>query len=221
MEWEILAGLPAEQQRDLLTRCVRRRYRKGEIVFHESDPGNTLHLLAKGRVAIRITTPMGDTATLTVLGPGAVFGEQALLNDDVVRTATAVALEPVETMTLQRAEFDALRTTYPSVERFVVSILTGQVQRLSTSLIEALYLPADKRVLRRLVDLCEVYRTVGAGSDEPVSISLTQDDLASMAGTTRPTANRVLQEAVAGDFVALARGRIEVTNPALLARRAR
>lgn len=221
MEWEILAGLPQEQQRELLSHCVRRKYRKGETVFHESDPGNALHLLAKGRVAIRITTPMGDTATLTVMGPGAVFGEQALLNDDVVRTATAVALEPVETMTLQRAEFDELRTKHPSVERFVVSILTGQVRRLSQSLIEALYLPADKRVLRRLVDLCEVYRVPGADPAEPVSINLTQDDLASMAGTTRPTANRVLQEAVTNDFVALGRGRIEVTDPTALARRAR
>jgi CRP/FNR family cyclic AMP-dependent transcriptional regulator len=222
MRWVILEGIDPEQQREVLARCVRRRFRKGDSLFHEGDPGTTLHLLDEGRVAIRVTTPMGDTATLTVLGPGDVFGEQALLQPDGARTASAVALEAVETLTLAARDFADLRTRFPAVERILVSILAAQVRRLSQHLSEALYLPADKRVLRRLLELCSVYGADSVdGATGPVVVPLTQDDLASMAGTTRPTANRVLQEAVDAGYVALGRARIEVLDPEHLARRAR
>jgi CRP/FNR family cyclic AMP-dependent transcriptional regulator len=219
VRWVILEGVDPEQQREVLARCARRRFRKGDTLFHEGDPGTTLHLLDKGRVAIRVTTPMGDAATLTVLGPGDVFGEQALLQPDGERTASAVALEAVETLTLAARDFADLRTRFPAVERILVTILAAQVRRLSQHLSEALYLPADKRVLRRLLELCGVYGT--DGTSVPVVVPLTQDDLASMAGTTRPTANRVLQDAVDAGFVALGRARIEVLDRERLARRAR
>jgi CRP-like cAMP-binding protein len=218
MKWAILDGLDAERQRAVLARCNRRKYKKGETLFHEGDPGTTLHLLDKGRVAIRATTPMGEVATLTVLRSGDVFGEQALLADDAVRTASVVALEAVETLALGKADFEDLRTLHPSVERVLSAILAAQVRRLTASLTEALYLPAEKRVLRRLADLTAIYRTEG---EDIVTIPLTQDDLATMAGTTRPTANRVLQDAVSAGYVALGRGRIDVLDIALLARRAR
>jgi CRP-like cAMP-binding protein len=58
----------------------RRRFDKGEVIFHEGDPGDTMHLLAKGHVAVRVTTPLGDVATLLILKPGDFFGEVALVS---------------------------------------------------------------------------------------------------------------------------------------------
>jgi CRP/FNR family transcriptional regulator, cyclic AMP receptor protein len=219
VEWAILKGLSPEQQRAVLERCTRRRFRKGDTIFHEGDPGNSVHLLDRGVVAVRIITPLGDTATIDVLGPGAVFGEQALLRPDAVRSAGAVALEAVETLALRSADFDGLRATHPSTERFLVEILAARVHRLSHALAEALYLPADTRVLRRLVELCDVYASRALGPT--ITIPVTQDDLASMAGTTRPTANRVLRDAVSHDLVAIGRGRIDVIDAPGLKRRAR
>lgn len=221
MKWAILEALDADRQRAVLARCNRRKYKKGDTLFHEGDPGTTLHLLDKGRVAIRATTPMGEVATLTVLRPGEVFGEQALLADDAVRTASVVALEAVETLSLNKADFEDLRTTHPSVERVLSAILAAQVRRLSSALSEALYLPAEKRVLRRLQDLCAIYRPTNGAPGDPVTITLTQEDLASMAGTTRPTVNRTLQDAVTAGYVVLGRGRIDVVDTALLAKHAR
>jgi CRP/FNR family transcriptional regulator, cyclic AMP receptor protein len=222
VKWEILRGLSDDQQRAVLAMCSRHKYKKGETLFHEGDPGRSLHLLDKGRVAVRVSTPMGEIATLAVLRAGEVFGEQALIADDELRTASAIALEPVETLALLRRDFEDLRLQHPNVQQVLVEVLAAQVRRLSSGLLEALYLPADKRVLNRLIELCTVYETdppIPAGT--PIVIPLTQDDLASMAGTTRPTTNRVLQEAVNAGFVALGRGHIDVTDRDQLRRKAR
>ena len=99
----------------------------------------------------------------------------------------------------------------------LIAILVSEVKRLSRHLLEALYVPSDKRVLRRLVELSAVY---GAGG-ESVAIPLRQEDLAGLAGTSRATVNRVLREEEARGAVALGRGRITVLDVATLERRGR
>ena len=201
----------------LVSKMTRRAFRKHDTLFHEGDPGDTLHIIEKGHVAIRCSTPSGDVATLTVLGSHASFGEQALLSADAVRTASAVALDVVETRALHRNEFEALRRTNPTVERFLIEALAAQVRRLSMQLVEALFVPADARVVRRVALLADLY----ANGDGPVSVPLRQDDIASMAGTARPTANRVLKQLESDGLISLTRGRLDVLDLAALRRRAR
>jgi len=76
--------------------------------------------------------------------------------------------------------------------------------------------PAEIRVLRRLLAVCELWGELKPGIEVP----LTQEDLASLAGTTRSTANRALRQAEADDLVTLARGRIALKDPSGLAVRA-
>ena len=185
-------------------------------MFHEGDAGTQLHLIDSGRVAVRVTTPLGDVATLTILGAGDVLGEGALIGAGE-RSATAVALEKTETIAVGRAEFDDLRVRHPTVERFLTAVLAAQVRRLSAQLIEALYVPAERRVLRRLVEVCHVYGV----ADGEVVVPLTQEHLASLAGTTRPTANRVLRDAQDAGLVTLARGAVTVMDVARLRDRSR
>ena len=213
----LLDAVPESERRDLLASMRRRKFAKGEALFHEGDPGDTLHLVARGRVAISVTTPMGETATFIVLGPGDTFGEQALLSADSRRTATARALEACETQSLHRDDFERLRLEHPTVERFLTAVLATQVRRLSGHLLDAMYVPADKRVLRRLVELAAVF----GATDGVATVGVTQEDLATMAGTTRPTVNRVLQAAQAEGVVNVARGRIEISDLGGLERRAR
>lgn len=188
------------------------------MLFHEGDPGDTVHLIDRGRVAVRVTTPLGDVATLNVRGPGDVIGELALIDPASRRMASVMALEATETLALHRDEFDELRSRHPSVDRFLVAILAREVQRLSSLLAEALYVPVDTRVLRRLLALSEVYATDG---QQPVEIPLTQEELGSLAGTSRATVNRVLGEAETAGAIEVRRGRIVVLDLTRLNRRAR
>ena len=201
-----MTQLAEGDRRAVLQSTTRRKFRKGDTIFHEGDPGDSLHMIERGHVAVRVSTPGGDVATLTVLGPGDFFGEQALLSRDARRTASVVALDQTETMSLHRRDFDALRAQHPHIDGFLVGVLALTVQRLSVEVLEALYVPVDKRLLRRLVDLARLY---GKGRNE-CSIPITQEDLATMAGTTRPSANRCLQELVVAGIVELHRGRITI-----------
>ncbi|MGH8933114.1 MAG: Crp/Fnr family transcriptional regulator [Egibacteraceae bacterium] len=212
MEWPILRGLSEEDRHRVLTAARRRTFSRREVIFHEGDPGDTLHLIGRGRVAIRVTTSQGDVATLAVLGPGDTFGELALVSHDFERTATVVALEKTETLVLRRGPFEELRRAHPSVDRFLVDLLTSQVRRLSDLLVEALFTPAETRVIRRLLAVAEVYGSLAPGTTVP----LTQADLASLAGTSRATANRVLRAAQEAGALRLARNHIELLDvPAL------
>ena len=215
VDWPILQGLHETDRTRVLAATVRHGYSRDETVVHQGDPGGAFHLLARGRVAVRVSTPDGETVTLSVLGPGDFFGEQALLGPRHERTASVVALEPVETLSMDGARFDQLRRAYPSVEHLLVEVLASQVRRLTAHLLEALYLPAEQRTLRRLLELLGRY-----DGGAPVVVPITQEDLATMAGTTRPTVNRVLRRMEAAGALRLSRGHIEVVAVDILRRRA-
>jgi len=217
MKWALLEGVGEDEVTQLLSIARRRTFERGEVVFHEHDPADTLHLIDKGRFAVRATTPLGDTTIFAVLGPGEMFGELALLGDDARRTATVAALEPAQTRSVHRLDFERLRATQPQTADVLIAILSGQVRRLSRHLVEAMYTPADKRVLRRLSEMAALYGDGGG----PVTIPLTQDDIAGLAGTARATVNRVLREEQGRGILELARGRTIVNDPAALAARAR
>jgi CRP/FNR family transcriptional regulator, cyclic AMP receptor protein len=214
MEWPLLAGVPEEEVQLVLSIARRRKFGRGEVVFHQEDPADTLHLIAKGRFVVRVTTALGDTAILSVLGPGAMFGELALLGgEDSRRSATVAALEAGETRSVHKIDFERLRSRNPRTANVLIAILAGQVERLSKHLVEALYVPADKRVLRRLVEIAEIF-------DDGV-VPITQEDLAGLAGTSRATVNRVLREEEERGTVKLGRGRTTVLDSEALARRGR
>jgi CRP-like cAMP-binding protein len=217
MDWRMFAGLPDEDVRRLLSVARRRRFDRNEVVFHRGDPGDTLHLVSAGRFAIRITTQLGDTATLAVMAPGDAFGELALVSDEHARSATVVALEPGETYSVRGADLTRLRREHPGMNEVLIGILADRVRRLNERLVEALFVPADARVLRRLCELAELYGN-GPG---PVVVPLTQEDIAGLAGTSRATVNRILRDEEKRGTVELGRGRTVVVDPDELARRSR
>ena len=201
MEWELFSEVPEDTVRAVLAIARRRTFARGEVVFHRGDPGNALHLVSSGRFAVRITTPLGDTATLAVRGRGEAFGELALVSEDHERSATVQALEASESHSVLRDDFERLRREHPSVDAILVAILAKRVIGLSELLTEAYYLSADERVVRRLADLAELYDG---------SVPLPQEALAELAGTSRATVNRVLRDLERRHVVALGRARIEV-----------
>jgi len=212
--------LPDEERRALRAAARRRRFARGDTIFYEGDLGDSLHIVDKGHVAIRISTPLGDTATLTVLVPGDSFGEQALLDPASRRTASAVCLGAVETLAVGQRDFDDLRGRLPAVDRFLVDVLAAQVRRLSAMLLESLHVDADTRIYRRVLTLAEAFDADDNGGEHS-AITVTQDDIAGMAGTTRPTVNKALKSAEELGMVSLSRGRITVTDRAALSRKAR
>jgi CRP-like cAMP-binding protein len=219
MDWPMLRALVEEERRELLRHARRRRFARNEVLFHEGDPADSLHLLDTGRVSIRSTTPLGEVATFAIVGAGTVLGEFALASMPHRRTATITALEPTETLAIGQREFEALRRAHPSVDRFLIETLVGHVQDLHGRLLEAMFVPAETRVLRRLVELARLY--ADGARPGPVVVPLPQEVLASLAGTSRATANQALRAAEEAGSISLGRSKVEIVDLDGLTRRVR
>jgi CRP-like cAMP-binding protein len=217
VDWPLLTPLtPAERER-LLASTHQRTFPRGDVVVREGDASDSLHLVESGRLAVRVDTPAGDTAIFNVIGPGDWFGELSLLGGAApVRTATVVALEAATTRSLSTAVFEDLRRRHPAIGELLLTLMARRIEELSGRLVEVMYDGLDRRVYRRLLDLVETYRTE---KDAPVTIPLTQEQLAQLVGGTRPSVNEVLQRLAGEGVVELGRGRVVVLRQDDLARR--
>jgi CRP/FNR family cyclic AMP-dependent transcriptional regulator len=218
MRWKLLAGVPNDEVQRLLSLARRRRFDRNEVVFHYDDPGDSLHLIVRGRFGIKIATRLGETTMIGVRGPGDHFGEMALLGSGPRRAATVVALEQAETFAVPQSEFERLRRLQVGFDSILMRMLADDVRLLDERLLESLYTPADKRLLRRLNEMAAMYD--GGGADV-VEIPLTQQQLAELTGASRATVSQVLREEEQRGTIQRRRGRTVVLDREQLARRAR
>jgi CRP/FNR family transcriptional regulator, cyclic AMP receptor protein len=212
---ELFRDLPEPELRRLVAIARRRRYARGEVVFHHGDPADALHLIVRGYFAARLETRLGDAMMMSVHGPGDAFGELASLEAEQTRSTTVAALVAGETYAVRRDDFSRLRQEYPEVNDVLVRLLARRVRRTTELLAEALFVAADLRVLRRLAELASLFGDVSAAV-----VPLAQHELAELAGTSRATVNRVLQTEAQRGTVTLGRGQITVVDAASLGARA-
>jgi CRP-like cAMP-binding protein len=198
----------------VLAGARKRTFRRGDVVFHAGDPGDSVQVIARGHFALRLVTPRGDVCMTRVFGPGDMFGRVALGTIEAVREATVISLDDSETFELFRKQLDELRAAHPSVSDALIAMAGLELRRVSVLLLEALYVDADRRVRRRLLELAEHYRD-GSG------IPLTQEDIAAIAGTSRATVSRVLAEEERRGTIAKRRRSIELLDVEELTRWAR
>jgi CRP-like cAMP-binding protein len=215
VEWPLLAALSAEERKALLATARRRSFGRNEVVCHAGDPADSLHLVESGHLAVKGGLASGVTATFNILGAGDYFGELALLLDDRRRTATIVAIEPSQTLSIAATTFSRLCATNPRVEHALSMLLADRVDQLSRRLLETMYVSLDRRVYRRLVELASSY----GGQANRARIPLSQADLADLVGATRPSVNQVLRRLVEASLVDVHRGRIDLLDVASLSRR--
>jgi CRP/FNR family transcriptional regulator, cyclic AMP receptor protein len=176
-----------------LTRSLRRRsFHRGEVVFHQGDPGDTLHIVRNGRVKVVLPAETGDEVVLAVLGPGDCFGELALL-DGGPRSASVVAMESVETWVLGRQDFLLFfRSNIEAAERLVIN-LARTIRRTNEDVADLAFLDLPGRLAKKLLELADSYgQQQDGGKVIEITVPLTQEELAGMIGATRPSVNKVL-----------------------------
>ncbi len=216
MEFRVLAGVPPDDVRRFLAMARRRTFERDQIVFHRGDAADALHLITKGRFAVRVVSPVGQSAMLAVRGPGETFGEFALLEATAHRTVTVAALEAGETLSIGGDAYRALLDEYPELKDVLVRLLADRLRFADRHITASHFLDADARVRWALLQLVPVY---GGGS--VAVVPLTQESLAELAGTARGTVNRVLREEQDRGVVSLERGRVRVLDADALSARVR
>jgi CRP-like cAMP-binding protein len=209
MEWPLLASLPESERRSLISSAHRKRFGRGDLILHEGEPGGTVHLVVKGRVAVRLSTARGDNLILRIIDEGGWFGELSMLKP-ADRKSTIIALEPVETLVVRHEQVEDVCRRVPAFEAVLVDALVAEVLRLSAALLDTVFESVHTRLYRKLVELDGIYGTSG---DAPTtSIPLTQEQFAQLLGTTRPTLNKELQAAAKASHVRICRGSIEIVD---------
>jgi CRP-like cAMP-binding protein len=213
------AGLDAAALDRVAAGTRTRRFRRGEVVFHVGDPGDALFMIASGAVKITLPSENGEEAILATLQPGEVFGELALL-DGAPRSATAVALEPTETIVLQRDRFRQLLATEPTIRDAVLANMAAEVRRLTTHVEDLHFLDVTGRLAKCLLRLAGEGRPDGNGGIRLRS-ALSQSELAAMVGCTRQSANRVIGLFADDGLIRVERDSMVVTDLPGLERAAR
>jgi CRP/FNR family transcriptional regulator, cyclic AMP receptor protein len=212
----VLGGLPRAELEQLAAAMRRRSYRQGEVVFHQGDPGDTLHLVYRGRLKIVLASATGDEAVLAIVGPGDLFGEMALL-DGGPRSATVVALEPVETATLTRGDFLALLRRSPAAVNGLLAALARVIRQTDEDVGDLMFLDLQGRLAKKLLELAEAHGRQANGIE--IQVPLTQEELAAMIGATRPTVNQLLGFYQNRGAITRSGRRIVILKPEILRRR--
>src|SRR4051812_17842421 len=145
----MFAGLEPEVRQRVIAAAVPRTYRKGQVLFVENDPGDSLIVLKRGAIAVFRTSPTGERAVLTVLRPPEVFGEVSLL-DGAARSASAEAIEDCKALALSRAAFIDLVHANPSILDAVMQSLGSLIRRLTEQHADHIFLDLPGRVAKTL-----------------------------------------------------------------------
>ena len=201
----------------LANRLRRRRFRRSEVIFHQGDPGDSLHIVAAGAVKILLPSAEGDEAIIATLRPGDFFGELALL-DGAPRSATATALDQAETLVLPRPVFIELLDTLPGLRDALLADLAHELRRLTGHVEELHFLDLAGRLAMRLNRLA-LETSPDAHGEIRLDWPYTQSDLAAMIGGTRQSVNRLLSELVEQDLIRIEPDALVITDLDELARR--
>ncbi|CAA9552042.1 MAG: hypothetical protein AVDCRST_MAG88-849 [uncultured Thermomicrobiales bacterium] len=203
-----LAVLPETELARLADLTRPRQYRSGTTIFHREDPGATLHIIHSGRVKLVLASPEGREVTVDILGMGDFFGELALL-DGGPRSASAVALDQVETFTLDRQPFIATLERHPEVASGLLTVLGDRLRRTDELIQDILFLDLPARLAKQLLALADEFGTRGREGVR-IEMRLNQSELASIVGATRESVNRCLNAFAERDLIALDREAITI-----------
>jgi CRP-like cAMP-binding protein len=193
---ELLHNVPAFSRLDadqlaLLAASVgNQSFERGETIFHQGSIGSVLYIVVSGQVRIYTIGEGGQELTMTIFKDGDFLGELALL-DGLPRSASAQAMRPTTTLKLHRAAFLHTIEVCPPIAAAVLEAMAARLRQTTVYAEQLSSVSAPRRVVRQLLSLAALHG-IAEGGETRIDLRLTQDDLASLAGTTRETVNRVL-----------------------------
>jgi CRP-like cAMP-binding protein len=212
----LFAGVLPDDLHDVARHLRRRRFRRGEVIFHQGDPGDALHIVASGSVKIVLPSAEGEEAIIATVHTGDFFGELALL-DGASRSATAAAVEVTETLSLPRETFLEEIGRSASLRDVLLRSLAGELRRLTSHVEELHFLDLAGRLASRLLSLAREAepgprRTPQGTLEATLDWPFTQSDLAAMIGATRQSVNRLLSDLVERGLIRIDRDTLVIAD---------
>ncbi len=206
--------LDEREWREVSDILIVRTYEEGTYLFFTGDPPTTLYVILQGHVALVRHSAEGRDIVLDVMRPGNMVGELAVF-EGIPYSASGKALDTVRTVSIPRETFLHMLNRYPRLASAVIFDLTRRVRHLG-DLVQSLVIERVEQRLARI--LLRLARISGERTEEGllITLPLTRQDLADMAGTTVETAIRTLSRMRKEGIVDTRHGRILIQDPARL-----
>jgi CRP-like cAMP-binding protein len=214
---ELLARVPVFatlEQSDLeriAQLAVPRHFQPGQAVFREGDQSDTCYIVREGHARAVRSHGDGRTITLATFGPGDIFGELAMFEDER-RSATVEAIEPISVVAVLGGDMRRLMIEHPEISTRLVIALGRRLREMNERLSRQSFQTVQSRVAVVLSEL--VVQELAEGADgRDVLVTATQADLAQLAGSSRESASRFLAVLERAGVISQGRGRLVVHEP--------
>jgi CRP/FNR family cyclic AMP-dependent transcriptional regulator len=201
----LFLNAPEEPCQALMNTTPIIHLKKNQRLFERGDEGGSMYIVQGGRIEISVVTEVGRKISFNLIGPGQCFGEISMV-DNLLRTASAIALEDTELRVISRAKFFDAAKTCPELVINLLEILCERVRWMSDSVEDYALLSLHQRLARRLLVLRDNF------ADDDGMIKIAQSDLADFAGATRESTNKILMQWKASGLITLGRRSIHVNE---------
>ncbi len=194
--------------------AVPRSFEPGQIVFREGDASDTCYVVRSGRARAIREHADGRTITLATFGPGDIFGELAMFEDEL-RSATVEAVQDTSVVAVLGPDMRRLMVEHPEISIRLVVALGRRLRETNDRLAKQSFQTVQSRVAVVLSELVAQAVAAGAPAQE-VLLTATQADLAKLAGSSRESASRFLAVLERAGVISQGRGRLVVHDPSAL-----
>jgi len=219
MNTPLFAALDEETAGELLESMDRIHLNRGETVFLEGDPGDSLYIILKGKVKLGRSSADGRESLLTVLGPGEMFGELSLF-DPGPRLSSATAVNDTELVSLGHQGLTTFLGDHPEVPMQMLAGLAHRLRRTNEDLSDMVFTDVPGRVAKALLDLAARF---GSRVETGIQVThdLTQEELAQLVGASRETVNKALADFAGRGWIVLGAKSVILVDLERLRRRSR
>ena len=196
--------MPQASQAKLARAMTHCEFNAGGVVFWEDDPGEVLYVIVSGHILVEHSAPNGDSIPFAIQGADEVVGEDGLVVG-IDRLSTVRAITDVTALSLSRAAFSDLCSSWPGFEHITAQSLAIKNRQLTNALMEARHRAPEERMRRQLQSLGRIF------GDE---IPLSQRTIAGLAGTSRATAKGVFNALAENGSIEVRGGRVFIKTGA-------
>jgi CRP-like cAMP-binding protein len=157
------------------------KYEKNQKIFGQGEVADAVFFIQKGKVKITVLSEHGKEAVVAILSEGQFFGEGCLLGAEL-RTTTSQTMEGSAITSITKSAMLSMLATEPKFSEFFIAYLLSRNSRIEDDLIDQLFNSSERRLARLLLLLANFGKE---GGGEPIAVTLSQETLAEMIGTTR------------------------------------
>lgn len=197
-------GLPEEDLSVIWHHATIKSFQKNTIILNEGDLTDSFYAILDGKVKVFLSNEHGKEVVLAIEGPGAIFGEMALL-DDAPRSTSIMTLEPSRFAVISRHDFKSVLAQNPGIAFSLVSLLSQRVRRLTESVRGFAMLNVYGRIINLFLSLAKE-----DGGKLVIAEKLTQQDIASRVGASREMVSLILKDLTVGGYISIDGRRITI-----------